>query len=196
MIQERRYWDARSPKIGERAPDAVLLDQAGKPTTLAKVANGRPLVLLFIRSPEDPVSMGQLLEYRDAMFGFTRLGARVAAICAAEPSLLAFLRSQRGIGFPLLSDPGQRATETWGLLDPADHGGVGHPATFVLDGHLIVRQRALDSLSRRTSADAMQHFILRGGARKTSAMSGLGARLRHVGQAIHHAFKPPKALVR
>lgn len=193
---ERRHWDARTPKVGERAPDSPLLDEAGKPTTLAKVGDGRPLVLLFIRSHEAAVCVRQLLQYRDATLGFTRLGAHVAAISAAEPSLLSFFRRERGIGFPLLSDPGQRVIEAWGLLDPAEHGGVAHPATFVLDGALVVRQRALEALARRTPAEAMQRFILRGGAVKASALAGLGARLRQLGHAVQHAVRPPKALVR
>lgn len=193
---ERRHWDARTPKIGERAPDSALLDEAGKPVLLSRVADGRPLVLLFIRSHEAAVCMRQLLEYRDATLGFARLGARIAAVSAAEPSLLAFFRRERGIGFPLLSDPEGAAIEAWGLLDAADHGGVAHPATFVLDGDLIVRQRALDAPARRTSADAMHRFILRGGANRASALAGLGSKLRNLGQSIQHAFKPPKALVR
>ncbi len=193
---ERRHWDARTPKVGEQAPDSVLLDEAGKPTSLARAADGRPLVLLFIRSHEASVCVRQLLDYRDATLGFSRMGARVVAVSAAEPSLLAFFRRERGIGFPMLSDPDKQMIESWGLLDAADHGGVAHPATFVLDGARVVRQRTLDAPARRTSADSIQRFVLRGGAAKTSALAGLGARLRQVGQAIQNAFKSPKALVR
>ncbi len=193
---ERRHWDARTPKVGDLAPASALLDEAGKLTTLAKVADGRPLVLLFIRSHEAAVCIRQLLEYRDATLGFTRLHTRVVAISAAEPPLLSFFRRERGIPFPLLADPDQRAIEAWGLLDTADRGGVAHPATFVLDGNGIVRQRNLDALAQRTSAEAMQRFVRRGGAARLSAMKGFGARLRQLGQAIHHPFKPPKALVR
>ena len=193
---ERRHWDARTPKVGDRAPDCLLPDEAGRPTSLARVAAGRPLVLLFIRSHEGAVCVQQLLQYRDATLGFTRVGARVAAISAAAPPLLAFFRHERGIGFPLLSDPDQRAIEAWGLLDAANHGGVAHPATFVLDGDLVVRQRALDSLSRRTAADAMQRFVRRGGANKATLLAAAGARLRQLGQSLQHAFKPRKALVR
>lgn len=193
---ERDHWDARTPKIGERGPESALLDEAGKPTSLAKIADGRPLILLFIRSHEGAVCVRQLLDYRDATMGFNRLGARIVAVSAAEPSLLSFFRRERGIGFPLLSDPDKQMIEAWGLLDAADHGGLAHPATFVLDGDRVVRQRTLDTLSRRTTADAMQRFVLRGGAAKTTALAGLGARLRQFGHAIQHAFKPPKALVR
>jgi peroxiredoxin len=193
---ERRHWDARTPKVGERAPDSLLLDEAGKPTTLGKAADGRPLVLLFIRSHEAAVCVRQLLEYRDATLGFTRLGAKVVAVSAAEPSLLAFFRRERGIGFALLADPGKEVIEAWGLLDAADHGGVAHPATFVLDGARVVRQRTLDAPARRTPADSIQRFVLRGGAAKSGALAGLGARLRQAGTAIQNALKPPKALVR
>ncbi len=193
---ERRHWDARTPKVGEAAPASLLLNEAGKPTTLLKIANGRPLILLFIRSHESAVCIRQLLEYRDATLGFTRLNAQVAAISVAEPSLLAFFRHERGISFPLLSDPDQQMTEAWGLLDAADHGGLPHPATFVLDAHGVVRQRALDALAKRTSAAAMQRFVLRGGAAKATALAGLGARLRRLRHAIQHLFKQPKALSR
>lgn len=191
---ERRHWDARTPKTGERAPDFQVLDEAGKRTTLSKLSNGGPLVLLFIRSHQEPVCLRQLLDYRDATLSFSLLGARIACVSAEGPSLLAFFRRERGIGFPMVSDEGGHVAESLGLLDPRDHGGVAHPATFVLDRDLTVRQRVLDSLARRTPADEMLRLVRRGGAAPKSVLStaGVGPRLHRLVQAVQHAFRPAR----
>ena len=188
---ERRNWDARSPKTGGRAPDFEVLDETGKTTTLSRLAGGEPVVLLFIRSHEAAVCLRQLLDYRDATLSFRLLDTRIVCVASAEPSLLAFFRHERGIPFAIVSDHGKHVTGSWGLLDEHDHGGVAHPATFVLDRNLVVRQRTLDAPARRTSADAILHFVRRGGAApRNFSTVGLGARLHRAFQSLQQAFRP------
>jgi peroxiredoxin Q/BCP len=188
---ERRNWDARSPKVGERAHDFEVLDETRKATRLSRLVSAGPLVLLFIRSHEDAVCLRQLLEYRDATLTFRKLGARIAALLVAEPVQLAWLRHERGIGFSLLADPERRATEAWGLLDRGDHGGVSHPATFVLGKDRVVKLRALDAPARRTSADAIAQFIRRGGAGPQRG-ARIGARLQRLLERLQGALRPAR----
>ncbi|MBI4540804.1 MAG: peroxiredoxin family protein [Gemmatimonadetes bacterium] len=42
-------------------------------------------------------------------------------------------------GFVLLSDPGHRVIDRYGLLNPADKRGIPHPTTFVIDRDGVVR---------------------------------------------------------
>jgi peroxiredoxin Q/BCP len=189
---ERRNWDARSPKVGERAHDFEVLDETGKATRLSRLVSAGPLVLLFLRSHEDPVCLRQLLEYRDATLTFRKQGASIVAVLVAEPVQLAWLRHERGIGYSLLADPERRATEAWGLLDRGDHGGgASHPATFVLGKDRVVKLRALDAPARRTSADAVAQFIRRGGA---GARRGarIAARLQRLLERLHGVLRPAR----
>jgi peroxiredoxin Q/BCP len=187
---ERRNWDARSPKVGQRANDFDVLDETGKTTRLSRLVSAGPLVLLFLRSHEAQVCLRQLLEYRDATLTFHKLGARVAAVLVAEPLQLAWLRHERGIGFSLLADPERRATEAWGLLDRGDHSGASHPATFVLGKDRVVKLRALDA-ARRTSADAIAQFIRRGGAGPKRG-ARIAARLQRLLERLQGMLRPAR----
>jgi peroxiredoxin Q/BCP len=188
---ERRNWDARSPKVGERAHDFVVLDETRKATRLSRLVSAGPLVLLFLRSHEAQVCLRQLLEYRDATLTFRKLGARIAAVLVAEPAQLAWLRQERGIGFSLLADPERRATEAWGLLDRGDHGGASHPATFVLGRDRVVKLRALDAPARRTSAGAIAQFIQRGGAGPQRG-ARIAARLQRLLERLQGMLRPAR----
>lgn len=43
--------------------------------------------------------------------------------------------------FVLLSDPGHRVIDRYGLLNPDDKRGIPHPTTFVIDRDGVVRWR-------------------------------------------------------
>ena len=44
-------WNARAPKLGEKAPDLQLVDQAGRPLALTSFARRRPLLVLIFGGP-------------------------------------------------------------------------------------------------------------------------------------------------
>ncbi len=50
------------------------------------------------------------------------------------------------LGFPLLSDPGHRVIDRYGLFNPADPRGrqIAHPATFVIDRQGLVRWKMVE----------------------------------------------------
>jgi peroxiredoxin len=53
------------------------------------------------------------------------------------------------VGFLLLSDPGSRAIDAYGLRDPAYEGksiyGIPRPAVFIVDGKGVVRWARIES---------------------------------------------------
>ena len=102
---------------------------------------------------------------------FALAGERVArwALGSAqrkEPMSLAYLRAERGLGFPLFSDPDGWLTET-GLL--------------LVDKHLAVKQRAL---ADRADAEQILTFIRRGGARRPTLRERAGHLLLALAEAI------------
>ena len=170
-------WEPAAPKPGDQAFDLLLLDEAGKPTEISSVARGSPLLALVFRGPDDEAGLKMLREYRDLTLTLRRHGVAVCGIAHAEPSALRFMRSERGLGFPLLADADGTALNHWGMLD---RNGL-----FLLGPDLKVKQRAL---AGRASADALMTFIRRGGARPQK----LRDRLTQALHALSHALRPRK----
>jgi peroxiredoxin len=168
-------WDARAPRVGEKAPDLELLDEAGRPVALSSVARRRPLVLIVFSGLHDEPGLELLRDYRDDTLALWRAGARICAVSGATAAQLRYLRSQRGYGFPLLADPGSAALSTLGL--------AGKDAVFLLDRNLVVHQRA----PREAAApDTVLSILRRGGARPRRRP--LSARFADLGHAVQQAL--------
>ncbi len=168
-------WDPVAPKPGDQAFDLLLLDETGKPVEISSLARGGPLLALVFRGPDDAAGLKMLREFRDQTLVLRRLGVSVCGVAHAEPSALRFMRDERGLGFPLLSDADGTALPRWGMLDQA--------GLFLLGADLRVKQRAL---AGRLSADALLTFVRRGGARPPRLRDRLGQALH----ALAHALRP------
>lgn len=46
--------------------------------------------------------------------------------------------------FPLLSDPGHRVIDRYGLFNPEDRRNIPHPATYVIDKRGVVRWKFVE----------------------------------------------------
>jgi peroxiredoxin len=156
------------PKTGDHLPDLDLLDEAGKPAKLSTVTGKGPLLLLAFGGPADAVGLKLLGDFRDVTLALGRAGVSICGVAQAEPMSLAYLRAERGLGFPLFADPDGWLTET-GLL--------------LVDRDLAVRQRAVGV---RADAEKMLAFIQRGGARR----SKLRRRAAHLLVALSNAIAP------
>lgn len=169
-------WEARAPKVGEKAPDLELLDQAGEPVTLSSVAGRHPLVLIAFSGLHEAAGLRLLCDYRDDTLAIWRAGARLCAIGPATPAQLQYLKSARGFGFPLLADPGGAAMSGWGL--------TGREAVFLLDRDLVVRHRAA---LEDAAPETMLSIVRRGGAR--AHRPTFAQRMAHFSHAVQHAFR-------
>ena len=154
--------ELRVPKVSDQAPDVELLDDRRKPVRLSELWAAGPLVLLFYRGEASPESRAALLDFRDNGLAFKKLGARIAAVSTDEPSVSAWLRTERGLSCDLLCDPSRTAVDAWGLLDRESFDGVARQAVFVIDRTGHVRSRALED--GKLDADTILHFLRRGGA--------------------------------
>jgi len=170
-------WDARAPKVGEKAPDLQLLDEAGRQRTLSSVAGRRALVLIVFTGLRDEPGLDLLRDYRDDTLAIWRAGARLCAVTAAKPAQLRYLRSQRGFGFPLLADPGGGAMAAWGL--------AGKDAVLLLDRGLVVHHRGVGEAA---APSTILSILRRGGARPRRRR--WPARIAAAAQALQHAFRP------
>ena len=70
-------------------------------------------------------------------------GIELAAISYDSPEILAAFAEERGISFPLLSDPGSHTIDAYGVRNRnADAGrtrGIPHPGTVLIDSEGIIR---------------------------------------------------------
>ncbi|MCA1829422.1 MAG: peroxiredoxin family protein [Myxococcales bacterium] len=156
------------PKVGDRVPDLDLLDEAGKPAKLSSLAGRGPLLTLSFSGPDDRAGIKLLRDFRDMTLALRQMGVSICGIARADPMSLAYMRAERGLGFPLFADPDGWLDET-GLL--------------LIDRNLTVKQRAIGA---RADADRLLAFVRRGGTRKR----GLRDRVGHVLLALSHAIAP------
>ncbi|MGZ6143495.1 MAG: peroxiredoxin family protein, partial [Myxococcales bacterium] len=134
------------------------------------------LLALVFRDPADEAGLQLLRDYRDLTLALGKHGVSICAIAQAEPSALAYLRHERGLGFPLFADPDGTALPRWGML--------GATGLLLLDRDLIVLQRALGN---RAPAEALLSFVRRRG---THAHRGLRNRFAHFLHLLSHAITP------
>lgn len=126
------------PAVGATIPALAALDTSGKPADLASVAGRAGTVLVFFRSAKwCPYCQKQLIDLKAAQAPLAKRGYTLAAISYDSPTELAAFAAKRGIGYALLSDPGSRTIDAFGLRD-ADYApgsyahGVPRPMIFVL----------------------------------------------------------------
>lgn len=168
-------WDGRAPRVGEKAPDLALVDEEGKRKTLSSLAGRKPLVLLLFCGPDDRDGLRLLRQYRDDTLAFWHAGAVICAVGPVEPGALRYLRSERGLAFPVLADPDGAALASRGMLQ--------RPGVFLLDGDGTVKHRAYGEAA---APEAVLSIIRRGGARRSRP--SLGERARLFTHAVQHAF--------
>ncbi len=162
-------------KVGEQAPDLDLLDEAGKPVVLSSLAGRGPLLLLVFRDPDDEAGLELLRDYRDYTLALRRTGVSIAGVAHAEPSALAYMRMERGLGFPLLADPDGTQLSRLQLLDQV--------ALVLLDRRLRVR---LSAAGHRAPAQQLLTLARRG----NFAHTPLRDRFVHLLQVLAHAITP------
>ena len=87
----------------------------------------------------------------------TRRGLGLVAISYDPPATLRAFADQRGITFPMLSDPGSAVIRRYGILNAEAEGrsaGIPHPGTFVVDPRGVVVSRAFEAAYQERSSVA------------------------------------------
>ena len=139
LISDRAYKPipTQAPRLlGEQAPDFTLDEVSGKPWSLAETQAEGPLVVVFYYGYTCNHCVSQLFGLNKDIEKFSELGARVVAI-SADPTETTKARFAKygAFGFPVLSDPGNKVAQTYGVYRPkpmSDEGDLMH-GTFVID---------------------------------------------------------------
>jgi thioredoxin-dependent peroxiredoxin len=135
--------DSSWPEAGDKAPDFVLPDAAGREHALADFA-GRWLVLYFY--PKDATSgcTAEALEFSSLRPRFAALGAAVVGVSRDAPASHAKFIAQNDLTVLLLSDPDHAVHEAygaWRLKKAYGKETVGAVrSTYLIDPTGVVRQ--------------------------------------------------------
>jgi peroxiredoxin len=85
-------------------------------------------------------------------------GVQIVGISYDPVKVLAGFATRRGVQFPLLSDPGSKTIEAYGVLNKAGKGGIPYPGTFVINKGGVVRAKLFleGYRTRHSSADLIK----------------------------------------
>ncbi len=132
---------AEPVSVGEEAPDFTLEDMQGNQVTLSAARGKASTVLVFYRGYWCPFCAHQLAELRSLMKA--NEGIRVLAVSVDDHEKTKQLMEKIAadgngpVNYTMLSDPGHKIIDAYGLHDPAYDGkrfdGIPHPAVYVID---------------------------------------------------------------
>lgn len=135
MMSERSKTDAL--KVGETAPDFLLVSDSGKTVTLSSIKGTK--VVVFYRAYWCPFCVRQLADMRNLkQEGFTILAISPDPIERLKETKSKVAKDGKGdIPFALLSDPGSKTVNAFGVYDPTyarqDVDGIPRASIFILD---------------------------------------------------------------
>jgi len=126
--------DATEPvEKGTAMPDAVVRDAKGNETTLKKLTEGKPTVLVFFRGGWCPICTrhtGQLIQ---AYPQIKAKGAQLVAVSPDSPKSTEENQTKNSIPFPVYSDSDLTAAKAFGLAFQVDGATVEKYKGFGID---------------------------------------------------------------
>jgi peroxiredoxin len=149
--------------VGEQAPDFTLEDIQGKQVSLSETRGKLPTVLVFYRGYWCPFCAHQLSELRSLLKADEQV--RVLAVSVDDHEKTKQLIDKiaadgnGAVNYTMLSDPGHKVIDAYGLHDPAYDGtkfdGIPHPTVYVIDknGRVAWAKVETDYKVRPSNAD-------------------------------------------
>ncbi len=128
--------------VGQAMPDSTLQGESGPVKIRDRV--GKPLVVYFYPKDETYGCTIQACSFRDSYQDFQAAGADVIGISRDDASSHAEFKQHHRLPFELLSDPGGKVAQAWGVK-----GTLGLPGrvTYVFDGKGVLQYK-FDSMIR------------------------------------------------
>lgn len=146
--------------LGSALPDPALRDRDGNATSLRKVVDGKPSVLVFYRGGWCPFCNLQLSELRQIHPELTQLGYQLVAISPDRPEELQKTLGKDKLDYTLVSDSSTAAMRAFGIgftvdtptvlkyrlgginLEEASgetHHALPAPSVFIVDGDGVLQ---------------------------------------------------------
>ncbi len=131
--------------VGAKAPGFTLKNAAGADVSLMSLTKSGPVALVFYRSADwCPFCKKQLQALQADLKKVEMSGVRVVGVSYDAPATSAAAAAKLGLTFPLLSDPGSKVIDAYGLRNAEAKGkaaGVAHPVVFIVDGKGVIRAK-------------------------------------------------------
>jgi peroxiredoxin len=122
-------------RVGDRAPDAMLVDLTGTTRQLSQLYAAGPVFVVFYRGGWCPFCNLQLHELAAAVPEFDRRRIAIAAISVDVPSEQAKSQARDGVPFAMLSDPELIAHRGFRVVHVADAAQQARLAGLGIDLH-------------------------------------------------------------
>jgi len=123
---------------GEKAPDFSLRAQDGRQVSLQEFLGKKNVVLYFYPKDFTAGCTAETRAFGASYESLTALGAEVIGISADTEESHGRFASECGAGFLLLSDPGRRVADLYGVRGAL--GLIPGRVTFVIDRNGVVRR--------------------------------------------------------
>jgi peroxiredoxin len=104
---------AKTPGVGDPAPDFTLPSTKG-PVTLSKLLAQGPVLLVFYPGDDTPVCTRQLCNYRDNLGVFQKLGVQVVALNPQSEDSHAKFADKHELPFPVAADANGEVCKAYG----------------------------------------------------------------------------------
>lgn len=134
-------------KVGVTAPNFTLQDATGHEVSLKTLVAQGKVALAFVRSADwCPFCRRQLQELQKNLPEITAAGIQLVAISYDSPATNAAAVAKLGVTFPLLSDPGSKVIDAYGIrnLEAKGRGaGIPHPVLYLLDRQGVIRVKLM-----------------------------------------------------
>lgn len=137
----------RGPKIGAKAPAFSVTSTSGEITTLETLRGRRGLVLVFVRSADwCPFCKLQLQDLNSVAKDLDALGWPMAAVSYDPTETLERFSIANKLDYPLLSDPGSKAIDAFGIRNESVEGsarfnGIPHPLIIFIGADGTVKAK-------------------------------------------------------
>jgi peroxiredoxin len=113
----RTRYETLPPQQGDPAPDPALPDTSGTVRQLSEFWAHAPALVIFMRHFGCSCLAERWEGLKMELTDYAEAGARVVAICQAEPERARAVATRREYQFPLLCDPELVAYRAFGLLE-------------------------------------------------------------------------------
>ena len=124
------------PKVGQKAPDFTVLNDAGEKTKLSEL-KGKKVVLYFYPKDDTPGCTVEACAFRDGITEIKKRGAVVLGVSADSVESHKKFKSKFDLNFPLLADTDKKIIEAYGVWKEKSMYGKKYMGiertTFVID---------------------------------------------------------------
>lgn len=135
------------PKIGAKAPDFSVVTTGGESRKGGSLAGSSGVTLVFFRSADwCPFCKLQLKNLNEVAGELDALGWPIVAVSYDTPEILWAFTAANALKYPLMSDPGSKAIDAFGIRNETVKGsarfnGIPHPIILFIGRDGVVKSK-------------------------------------------------------